>query len=538
MAKIPPSSHDAAQEQYWRTASIDDVLDLRIPPLRLPITAQTPLGAPSPIEPNTLLAPLDGIAPGLTIARPDPGTGAYYHAPARVPTQQELLSAARKRRYAEDEDAPGHENDTGASMTFSRSVDDTFTHEMDILSHLFNSKPLLKEPSSREQSLYKASPMFSGPSSFLSSPPSSYLPPLLPTTEGSSEMRRFLSLEEIAPSYRSPCIDPIFEDSCIIDNEPLNQLHLQLPPPRTQQETQKLPSFGPLSVVNELHEPPPDPGKSPRIDSLSSFMLPELRLCDSYSGQADDEFFQQARCPERQSSPRHELSGMTQKLLDKVSYIDERHRVENTKKQAGASGDMVLDSSTKQADQMPPKVDWLNSAKTRARPVKRRWTEKETQDLICGVMRCGVGNWKAILNQPDLNFGGRSALNLKDRFRVCCPWVYRGDSEQDHVGEETHGGTVADNTIPKTKTIRNFDRSKSRLIALGIENPTTTLRSSRRPRRYFTPEEDAALYAGFQVYGFRWAAILKDERLKFRDRKPGDLRDRFRVKYSELYKKG
>lgn len=45
----------------------------------------------------------------------------------------------------------------------------------------------------------------------------------------------------------------------------------------------------------------------------------------------------------------------------------------------------------------------------------RKWTDEETTALLRGVVKCGIGNWTAILAQPELKFNKRTASNLKDR---------------------------------------------------------------------------------------------------------------------------
>ncbi|KAJ7028118.1 hypothetical protein C8F04DRAFT_1188951 [Mycena alexandri] len=47
--------------------------------------------------------------------------------------------------------------------------------------------------------------------------------------------------------------------------------------------------------------------------------------------------------------------------------------------------------------------------------VRRKWTPAETQMLVDGCTKHGVGNWKAILSDPALTFAGRSPVDLKDR---------------------------------------------------------------------------------------------------------------------------
>ena len=51
----------------------------------------------------------------------------------------------------------------------------------------------------------------------------------------------------------------------------------------------------------------------------------------------------------------------------------------------------------------------------KAKKKKRRFTEEETQNLIEGVEKYGVGHWKMILN--GYNFNDRSCVDLKDKWR-------------------------------------------------------------------------------------------------------------------------
>ncbi|PWN51642.1 hypothetical protein IE53DRAFT_303215, partial [Violaceomyces palustris] len=51
---------------------------------------------------------------------------------------------------------------------------------------------------------------------------------------------------------------------------------------------------------------------------------------------------------------------------------------------------------------------------------KHKWSAEETQALVDGCNKHGVGNWKKILSDPDLHdkFNERTAGDLKDRFRT------------------------------------------------------------------------------------------------------------------------
>ena len=60
--------------------------------------------------------------------------------------------------------------------------------------------------------------------------------------------------------------------------------------------------------------------------------------------------------------------------------------------------------------------------------------------------------------------------------------------------------------------------------------------STRRPRRTWTTEEDQRLLQGVARYGFQWTAIHDDAELDLAHRKATDLRDRIRNKFPDGYK--
>lgn len=163
----------------------------------------------------------------------------------------------------------------------------------------------------------------------------------------------------------------------------------------------------------------------------------------------------------------------------------------------------------------------------------------------------GVGNWKAILDDPALTFAeDRTPVDLKDRyassidthyivfpplsrsFRLCYrfrtyfPQSYR----QLYPNAKTHLSTGrARAELPDTYDLFEKNRSKK--------------------RRPFTPEEDAALREGFEKvrrsqstftrylldpqHGTVWALIAKNPVLA--SRRSTDLRDRFRNAFPDLY---
>ncbi|KAI0338683.1 hypothetical protein BDW22DRAFT_1422972 [Trametopsis cervina] len=151
-----------------------------------------------------------------------------------------------------------------------------------------------------------------------------------------------------------------------------------------------------------------------------------------------------------------------------------------------------------------------------AEPLKKprkKWTADETQMLVDGCNKWGVGNWKAILNDPDLKFDNRSPVDLKDRFRTYFPDAYK----HHYPNARTHLSSKTRSTHPDGTPLFCASRSKK--------------------RRPFTPEEDAALKAGYDKHGTVWATIVKDPIFQDQNRRSTDLRDRFRNAWPELYAK-
>jgi hypothetical protein len=157
---------------------------------------------------------------------------------------------------------------------------------------------------------------------------------------------------------------------------------------------------------------------------------------------------------------------------------------------------------------------------------KNKWSEEETADLLKGVSKFGIGSWTKILRCEEYSFDRRTALDLKDRFRVCCPEHYRKPKapSQPEPGDLVH----------KRKTLsKPRDRKgTSELVQMGIDEPFQ--KSTRRSRHGYTAEEDDALLRGFRKFGKSWAAIQKDETILC-DRTSTDLRDRFRLRHPREY---
>ena len=182
---------------------------------------------------------------------------------------------------------------------------------------------------------------------------------------------------------------------------------------------------------------------------------------------------------------------------------------------------------------------------------KNKWTKEETEDLLKGVAKFGVGNWKAILSREEFSFHGRSAIDLKDRFRTCFPEAYNRykasaskkpklkeqnsssdvTNTLDHPIQDDHDGESTELQNPKPKSSRSHRMKPEDLTKLGIEGPF--IKKNRRERRVWTEEEDAVLLKGLSDYGAQWAQIAKDAVLE--NRRPTDLRDRVRNRWPEKY---
>ena len=148
------------------------------------------------------------------------------------------------------------------------------------------------------------------------------------------------------------------------------------------------------------------------------------------------------------------------------------------------------------------------------RSQKHRWSAEETQALVDGCNKHGVGNWKKILSDPELSglFSDRTAGDLKDRFRTYFPDAYH----EMYPNAKTH----------LSKAVRGRDAEGKSIFEKG----------KTKERRPFTPEEDAALRTGYQQYGSHWALIAKNPIFNGQ-RRAIDLRDRFRNAFPEDYER-
>ncbi|CAD6447809.1 301202b4-6c7b-4128-8029-eb6ef9b408b1 [Sclerotinia trifoliorum] len=209
--------------------------------------------------------------------------------------------------------------------------------------------------------------------------------------------------------------------------------------------------------------------------------------------------------------------------------------------------------------------------KKRRKSVKARnkWSEDETNNLLLGVHKYGVGKWMEILEDPSFAFNNRSGVDLKDRFRTCCPDELRGESHKSRsrkTGSKSNNiadqsrtemvtldsppdsnlpgqdqeadGTVPDSAFPPllrpSRKRRNHRKRLTDLQKLGIQGPFK--QSERRERRPFSNQEDLEIEEGYRLYGPAWTRMQRDPQFNLQSRQPIDLRDRFRNIHPDLFR--
>ncbi|EUC47908.1 hypothetical protein COCMIDRAFT_88979 [Bipolaris oryzae ATCC 44560] len=313
--------------------------------------------------------------------------------------------------------------------------------------------------------------------------------------------------------------------------------------PQPPKKTAKRPRIPPL--LQGLHQPPPLP--------------PEGRLFPPITGEKNafagergyDSLFEEPRG--KDVDDHAFLDNSAQELVRSAQHGEYGPNSQATAQNAPLSGMPTVQEAKTQLNQeiSPPSQTQTKRGKKRT-----KWSEQETKDLLIGVSRFGIGSWKKILQSPDFTFNNRTAVDLKDRFRVCCPGEglkprqprasvkEKHSVDVVHTHPDSHGksaeqvdktnhsasasldSTVATRTTKATATMPN-------LSELGIHEPFS--KTARRPRRPFTATDDVNLLKGFEKYGPVWHSMRDDPELEFGSRHATDLRDRFRIRYPERY---
>lgn len=140
---------------------------------------------------------------------------------------------------------------------------------------------------------------------------------------------------------------------------------VQLPKPTAKAEDDKLPPFLPISVLNQLHEPPPSAALFPPITPNGTIVNQDRSISTDSSSQL----------PWREK------------------------QLKNKGDQLGVEVNNSEDNN---------KRLWVRK--------RTKWSEEETYFLVKGLDKFGVGKWTRILNHPEYSFRpDRNAVDLKDR---------------------------------------------------------------------------------------------------------------------------
>ncbi|PGH04833.1 hypothetical protein GX51_03320 [Blastomyces parvus] len=254
--------------------------------------------------------------------------------------------------------------------------------------------------------------------------------------------------------------------------------HLQLPIPKNQKETPKRPPFGPLTILNGLNEPPPNAALFPPIEPNAA---PTILTGPTRDTPVPQDITIGSGTNERRGGRINDIIELS--IEESIGEIEESFT------EQGDHLTLAEQDVSKETGEDSDKEPVSPKPKTRSRKKLRKWTEEETRDLLRGVVKCGVGNWTAILAQPELKFNERTAANLKDRFRVCCPWAY--GSEQHTL--ETVATSLKDSSngpqaslsgkilLPDPRTNRNKQEpdASSTASVLKPASQTTNIVHSR-----------------------------------------------------------
>jgi len=211
----------------------------------------------------------------------------------------------------------------------------------------------------------------------------------------------------------------------------------------------------------------------------------------------------------------------------------------------------------------PAALSGSDGGKARKRVTRRRrqWTKEETDDLLRGIYKHGMGKWTDIRNDPDFTFNDRSAGDLKDRCRTVWPRSHDDDNSAGDVPSSTPAperprkGLYAENILHdsdtpnspgvitpprehdapvRVKKKRSHRREPKDLEALELRGPLK--HGNRRPRRPFTDQEDSDIKTGLLKHGSQWTKIRNDPELHLQSRAPTDLRDRVRNMSKTVFK--
>ncbi|KAH7322834.1 hypothetical protein B0I35DRAFT_426566 [Stachybotrys elegans] len=182
-----------------------------------------------------------------------------------------------------------------------------------------------------------------------------------------------------------------------------------------------------------------------------------------------------------------------------------------------------------------------NKKRRFSKGTRRRWSDEETENLIKGVRKHGVGKWRVILNDKEFKFENRTATNLKDRFRTCYPDGFLPHAPAVEYStsnsEEEKGPTASqDEESGETNKLGEIDAvSPTSMSGAGIYPSPRKL--ERRKRQPFEARHDSEILDGLRRHGPAWTKIQRNSTSDLSYRRPTDLRDRIRNRFPDLYKR-
>ncbi|KAF3941455.1 hypothetical protein ABW19_dt0209130 [Dactylella cylindrospora] len=201
------------------------------------------------------------------------------------------------------------------------------------------------------------------------------------------------------------------------------------------------------------------------------------------------------------------------------------------------------------------------SAEPSAKPKRKNkprmnWTDEESERLLKGVEKYGVGSWSQIIQDKSFNLGHRTNTALKDRFRTLFPVEYNIHNSKDKNNEQMRPGASAENPITleldyeHAKIMKKLNRKKCQKkekpkekpkraapvqpVTISLTTATGRRRVIRKRNTPWDPEEDADLRPAFAKFKRRWRSMAADTSMAFYGRSIDDIRARFIKIYPEL----
>lgn len=314
-----------------------------------------------------------------------------------------------------------------------------------------------------------------------------------------------------------------------LDHEPDHVSHgstRQLPRPAQKDGRQPRPAPLLPAMVTGLHEPPPSAALLPSMDIE---VRPSLARSSSSKIQVKDILVD----PDVNTSTTTASSAQT--LLQKPMH--------NSGDSSDALPSLVSSSTTKPTDRSHTAQC---SKDSKARRVRRKWSDQETDHLLGGVKKYGIGKWKQILDDPNFTFIDRSSVDLKDRYRVCSKDEGLPKHDLEFLTSSAATFALTSEEPNSENEPKHSTSSNPRIDSSTVTNSSTLVRTpsnqisldqkQRRKRRAWTAVEDEALLQGVAKHGFQWTIIHDDPELDLQHRRATDLRDRIRNRFPEGYK--